>query len=466
MFELESLVAASLEPCPPGAVYLAAVSGGADSTALLAALAAVRDAGAGFDLRCIHVEHGIREAAERQGDADFVRSLCAGYGIPCRVAVIPPGTIAACARDRGTGIEAAARRYRRRAWFRQARRIEAESGCPVTICTAHTATDLLETALMRILRGAGPAGLAAMPPCRGRLLRPLLAVNRAAVEQYLNAKNIPWREDSTNTDTRFLRNRIRHCLVPQLNEWFPAWRQGIAALAETQSRAAAFIRDESRLRVTWTKTSGGLSANAEQFFAQSAIVREEALFAAIDRLPARRKKNAASRSPLPAPRRSTVRLFCAGRLKAADLGPARVRRENGNIVLLTGKPHAAEYGFSLLIKAPGSYILKGVIIEVCASSLHNGKTCINQHETAGGFSALLPLALRRRFPGDCIAGGSVFRSGAGKVRAERGGWCAVDRLGPAAFIGPGGLLAGRTCRGADRDAKKFYTVIVRDRPTK
>ena len=251
MNDFESAVAAVLRNCPPGTVCLAAVSGGADSTAMLAAVCALLPGQAApFRLHCLHVEHGIRPAEESRGDADFARSLCEGFGVPCAVVSIAPGKIAKTAKRLNTGIEAAARFYRRRALFREARRIEAETGAPVRILVAHTRDDALENALMRILRGAGPEGLAAMPANRGRILRPLLSLDRARVLRYLQDKNLSWREDSTNTDARFLRNRVRHSLVPLLRENFPCWRTGLAAFAETQSLAAAFILDEGRRRVS------------------------------------------------------------------------------------------------------------------------------------------------------------------------------------------------------------------------
>jgi tRNA(Ile)-lysidine synthase len=408
---------------------------------MLAALAAIGDKPA-LDLRCIHVEHGIRPMEESRGDAEFVRSLCEKFNIPCSVVSIPPGKVAALARARGIGIEAAARFFRRRAWFREAGRLE-EGGKPALIVTAHTADDALETALMRLLCGAGPAGLAAMPVKRGRLLRPLLAVGRADVIAYLGEKNIPWREDSTNADTRFLRNRVRHCLVPQLNELFPGWRKGLAAFAETQSLAAAFIRAEAGRRIVWTQAAGGPCTEADLFFAQSAIVREEALFQALDRFQARRKKNASPHSPLPIPhsplpkttsiRRSTIRHFCAGKVQAADLGPARVQRENGRIVIAKGRPPDEEYGFSLLIKESGSYNLKGVAINV--------EVCSIDECARGGIIALLPLALRKSFAGDLLV-----NSGR-KIQARDLGrgcrWTALDVRGTAAFIGSGGVIRHR-----------------------
>ncbi|MDR2136520.1 MAG: tRNA lysidine(34) synthetase TilS, partial [Treponema sp.] len=190
-----------------GMTLLAAVSGGADSSAMLVALSRLREAG-GFALRVAHVEHGIRPAEESRGDARAVEALCAGLGLPCRVLSVPGGAVARYALRRGTGIEAAARRFRYRLLRKEALRCGAGA-----IVTAHTGDDALELCLMRILRGSGPAGLRRMPfhreffefpgefsESRGEfsesptgagklvLLRPLLAFSRADVEAYLAAQ--------------------------------------------------------------------------------------------------------------------------------------------------------------------------------------------------------------------------------------------------------------------------------------
>jgi tRNA(Ile)-lysidine synthase len=168
-------------------------------------------------------------------------------------------------------------------------------------------------------------------------------------------KKIAWREDSTNTGTQFLRNRIRHCLIPQLNEHFPQWRGAIAALAQTQSLAADFIQSEAASRVQWQSAPRSLSTSAETFFAQPPIIREEALFQGIDRLlpSSRACKRTASRSV----KRKNIRRFCAGALTAVDLGPLRLTKDLRRIIISTPVSHQ-ESGFSLLLKAPGSYNLE------------------------------------------------------------------------------------------------------------
>jgi len=466
----ENTIAAVLEHYPAG-MYLAAVSGGADSTAMLAALAAVRNRKS-FDLRCIHIEHGIRPAAESRGDAAFVRSLCEKLHVPCRIISIAPGKIAAAAQKRGIGIEAAARLYRRRAWFREAVRLEAQQieaescAMPVRVLTAHTADDMLETVLMRFLRGSGPSGLATMPVSRGRILRPLIALNRRDVLDYLNEKSISWREDSTNTDRQFLRNRIRHCLIPLLEESFPQWRVGVAALAETQSFAADFIQSEAASRIQWGVGSGvdreqqssspqSLYADVKIFFAQSPIIREEALFQGIDKLlPSARISRTI--------KRKNIRRFCEGNITAMDLGPLRLTKDSRQIIISTPTAHCSlltahshESGFSLLIKAPGSYNLKGIALEVreCPSG-GNGEDVFY----AGVFYAQLPLVLRPCFNDDYIEWRGKKLTPA--ELKSTGVIAAVDSRGVAAFIGSAGGDAVGLLQRRENDSAVQVAITV------
>jgi tRNA(Ile)-lysidine synthase len=332
--------------------------------ALLTALLALRDSGIiGKEaLFCLHVEHGIRPAEESQGDADFVREFCKSNNIECKVENIPPGKAATLARKRGIGIEAAARFFRHRAFSKEANRL----GEKTIILLAHTKDDLLETALMRILRGSGSAGLSAMPVKRGRLLRPLLKMTRADVVEYLKAKNTSWREDSTNADEKYLRNRIRRSLIPLLNEAFPSWKSGVFNMAQTQSLTAEFIVNEAAARVKWQdckksrergqefshNTLKGCAdrdspvsvfTEAKNFFAQEQIIREEAVFLAIDELLKNRK------NPRPV-KRAIVRRFCAEAVNAADLGHVKIVREGEKIILSRARKEYFESGISRLLR--------------------------------------------------------------------------------------------------------------------
>ncbi len=416
---------------PETTVFLAAVSGGADSTAMLAALAALGR----FEFRCLHVEHGIRPAPESRGDAAAVEALCAEFGIPCSVVSIAPGKIERTAKKRGIGVEAAARLYRHAAWNAEARRVGAAK-----VLVAHTREDLLETGLMRILRGSGPAGLAAMPRSRGIVIRPLLDRSRAEILAYLEERGIPYRTDSTNTDPKYLRNRIRHTLIPCLDEFFPGWRKTLQDLAETQRMAADFLEAEATARIPWRDEGRGLSVSSNSFFSQPPILREEALFAALDRM--------AEKGRVKPPRRRNLRLFAQGAFDTLDLGFAILKKDAEKLSL--GLPRTGETGFSLLIKEPGIYKLKGLTIRAFSGENTGSPAQLAAKFPAqSGFFATLPLALRQNYPEDYIVRGGRKRRGAESVRAAgvSAGNCvgsaafglitAEDTRGPAAFIGRG-----------------------------
>jgi tRNA(Ile)-lysidine synthase len=429
MQRLENIVAGAVLNCPAETTYLAAVSGGADSVAMLCALASIRDKA--FDLRCIHVEHGIRPQAESRGDAEFVKRLCRQLHIKCKTVTIKPGRIAVVAKERGIGIEAAARLFRHRAWLREAKRLENSPEKPqVRILVAHTEDDALETTLMRIFRGAGPSGLAPMPACRGRIIRPLNKLRRSDVIAYLTEKKIPWREDSSNSDIRFLRNHIRRLLIPRLSESFPGWRTALGVFAETQSLAADFIKNEASGRISWQPLpdSQALYADAGLFFAQPAIVREEALFQGIDRLLTLLPKDTHPRTV----KRANIRRFCKAEKKAVDLGVMRLRKDSKKVLLSI--PYNREYGFSLLINKPGLYILKDTAIEVC-------EIPVDGNEGEGGFLALLPLVLRPGFKEDAVKC---------PVKLPGNYVAAVDMPGTAACIARGKLLWRRDCASETR----------------
>lgn len=346
MNDFEKKIAGGLGDWSVGSLFLIAVSGGADSTALLVAMAGIAGE-RGFKLHCLHVDHGIRPEAERQGDAEAVERLCARFDMPCTIAVVPPGQIEQTAKERGIGIEAAARLFRRRAWEKELARIHAER-----VLVAHTEDDLLETILMRFLRGSGPAGLAGMKRDWRPTLRPMLSVTRAEVLRYLEAQSVSFRTDSTNSDIYYLRNRIRLKLIPLLDAFFcesaQAWRKNVLAGAETQRHVADFLEEEAAARVKWTDETGvggkEMSAPAD-FFSLPEIVREEALFRVVDDLNQTEEALAPPEAP---PKRSVLRLFCQGIKNAVETGAVRISKEKGRVIVARRRK-LLETGFALLI---------------------------------------------------------------------------------------------------------------------
>jgi tRNA(Ile)-lysidine synthase len=209
----------------PGERIAAAVSGGADSVALLRLLLELRQE-LGIVLSVAHFHHQIR-GAEADSDHQFVAELAQQFQLEFHSGT---AQVPAHARDHKLSLESAARELRHQ-WFREL----VEQGRADKIATAHTLDDQAETVLMRIVRGTGVRGLAGIAPEQREkhLVRPLLGTTRAEVETYLNSLHQPWRTDSTNLDLSHTRNRVRHTLLPLLEKDFnPAIRQTLAELAE------------------------------------------------------------------------------------------------------------------------------------------------------------------------------------------------------------------------------------------
>jgi len=202
-----------------GARVGVAVSGGADSVFLLHAL---RELAPRWNLKLsvIHIEHGIR-GAESVADAEFVRQLAASFGLPfhLREANIP---------EIDGNLEQAAREVRQNFYLELIR-----SGTLDRVTTGHTRSDQAETVLYRLLRGSGLAGLAGiLPVTEEGMVRPLLELRRGEIEAWLHEHEIRWREDATNQDRAYARNRLRHEILPLLRESFnPQLDEALANLA-------------------------------------------------------------------------------------------------------------------------------------------------------------------------------------------------------------------------------------------
>ena len=223
----------------PTRTLLVACSGGTDSLALLDALDILRAAG-GAELVCAHYEHGMR-GADSLADAHFVEEFCRAREIPF---VCGAGDVPVYARAHRLSLETAARACR----YDFLHRVQMERGCDALVL-AHHADDLAETVLLRILRGTGPAGLAAMREWDGRHLRPLLTVTRAQIEQYAAERGLMPRHDATNDALDARRNRIRHELLPQLARTYnPSVRDALTRLsglaAEEDDLLSALARTE------------------------------------------------------------------------------------------------------------------------------------------------------------------------------------------------------------------------------
>ena len=212
---------------PPGSRVLCAVSGGADSVCLLHLL---KTAGheRGLTVYAAHCEHGLR-GGESLRDMDFVRALCERLAVPLTVRHVD---VPAYARAHSLGVEEAARKLR----YAFLEETADALGCD-RIATAHNALDRSETVLMNLCRGSGAAGLRGIPRQRGRIVRPLLDVNRAEILAYLSANRLDHVEDSSNTSRAYTRNRLRLEVMPVLRQSYPR-------LDESLGRTAALLSDD------------------------------------------------------------------------------------------------------------------------------------------------------------------------------------------------------------------------------
>lgn len=221
-------ISAALAELPPAPLWVG-YSGGLDSSVLLHALAAAPAARA-RGLRAWHVHHGLHPDADAW--AAHCAQVCAGYGLELTVARV------SVARDGGDGPEAAARAARHAAFA-------AGLGDGEVLALAHHRDDQAETVLLRLLRGSGPDGLAAMRPWRecgrGRLWRPLLALPRAALEAYAQLHALRWIDDPSNDETRYDRNFLRHRVLPLLSERWPQAGAALAQSARLQDEAASLL---------------------------------------------------------------------------------------------------------------------------------------------------------------------------------------------------------------------------------
>ena len=222
----------------PGDRVICAVSGGADSVALLFAMYLLRER-LDITLEAAHFNHRLR-GEESDADEAFVKELCGRYDIPLHLGSgrILPGK---------KGLEAAAREARY-AFLRS---------LPGKIATAHTADDNAETVLLHLVRGTGLKGLGGISPMNGNVIRPMLTVTRREVEAFLSEYALPHREDSTNATDLFLRNRIRRNVMPLLLQENPS-------LAENLSDMALGLReDEDYLSRMAGETLPGVAALRE-----------------------------------------------------------------------------------------------------------------------------------------------------------------------------------------------------------
>jgi tRNA(Ile)-lysidine synthase len=212
----------------PDVRVVAAVSGGSDSVAQALLLRELASRGELVLAAIAHLNHHVR-GADADADAAFCRELAGRIGVPV---IIGDADVPADAKTHQVSIEVAGRHARRQFFQEAIDSIKADR-----VAVAHTRDDQAETVILRLARGAGSSGLAAMTPRRGHVIRPLLDVTRSELQHFLRAMHETWREDATNLDRDIPRNRIRHAVMPEL--------RAINAQADSAlARAAEILRGD------------------------------------------------------------------------------------------------------------------------------------------------------------------------------------------------------------------------------
>ena len=252
----------------PGDGVLIGLSGGADSVCLLHLLWCLKKE-LGFELRAVHVHHGLRgEEADR--DAEFSRQLCKRLGVPMKTVW---ANVAKEASETGTSLEEAGRQVRYRILEEEAGNWEQESALPVKIAVAHHGDDNAETVLYHLFRGSGLKGLGGIAPVRGRLIRPLLCCRRSEVLEYLKEKRMEWKEDSTNAENAYTRNKIRNRLLPMVTEEINA--QAVSNILRAADWMGQADRYFERMADQWLDRHGKQEKEGEYGFPIVMLAEEE-----------------------------------------------------------------------------------------------------------------------------------------------------------------------------------------------
>ncbi|MDR0671134.1 MAG: tRNA lysidine(34) synthetase TilS [Oscillospiraceae bacterium] len=335
----------------PGARVLCALSGGADSVALLFFLWESRGVLGLARVAAAHFHHGLR-GADADGDEAFVRSLCAAHGIALTVG---RADVRAAAAARRAGVEETARALRYAFLAETAR-----AGGFGWIATGHTAGDNVETVLLHLARGAGLPGMTGIPvkrrlteeeerfvlsedntdlpgmtgiPVKRRpllLVRPLLGVTRAEVEAFLRARALPHREDLSNGDRALARNRVRHEAVPALRTVNPKLEAAVSGMTALLRADEAFLAEQAARALPEVRaTPAGLAVEAGALWALPPALRTRAVRLLWVRALGRD-------APLPLHHVASVLALCAGVGPSAahDLpGGLAARREYGALVI-------------------------------------------------------------------------------------------------------------------------------------
>lgn len=276
-------------------MILAGVSGGSDSMAMLHILKELQQK-LDFSLKVVHVHHGIR-GQEADRDSHFVEKICKEWQIPCSIHYYD---VPKLSREWKLGEEETGRIVRKEAfgkeislcmeqWEKENNPGDDTEYREVKIALAHNQEDLAETMIHNLCRGTGLRGLCTMRPVAGEIIRPILCLSRKKIARYLEQESIPHIQDSTNLSDEYTRNRIRHHILPMLEQEINA--KAVAHMSETAERisqAEEYLTQQSLMILREFQADVGYYFT-EKFFMQPQIIQTYALQQAMENLAGRRK---------------------------------------------------------------------------------------------------------------------------------------------------------------------------------
>ena len=377
---------------PHGGGVLAAVSGGGDSVALLYLLAELSQKGAVSLLGVVHLNHRLRRLGSER-DEDFCGKLASTLGLPFIVEAVDVGDLA---RVKGISREHAGHVARYDFFERAAGRVGA-----VAVALGHTIDDQAETFLLRLLRGAGSAGLSGMRPRIGRVIRPLLTITRAELRHYLASQQVSFLEDESNADLSIPRNEIRHELLPHLKRYAPTIVEVLAREAEIARADEEWLADVaiSQGLDLLTKVEGGVEVNAEGLVALPVAVARRVLRDAL--------VHVAGSEAVNFKQIERLRHLAMNRSGGIDLRRCRAECVAGVLRLVTreGRDGVLQVSsFTYRLQVPGDLQIPEAGVTLSARLAEEGRPCGSNPLVSGAaivaVPSLGPLTVRSWQPGD------------------------------------------------------------------
>ena len=267
-----------------GSLVVVGVSGGADSVCLLHILKRLSE-DIPFRIVAVHVDHGVR--AESAEDAAYVERLCRELGIPFYLHKVDMNGYAA---EHGLSSEEAGRQLRYAVFEEVLSQQQNAAVCKIAV--AHNANDRAETMLFHLFRGSGIKGLSSIQPVRGSVIRPLLCLERAEIEQYLAERNLAYCQDSTNEEDKYTRNKIRHYILPYAEKEICS---GVVAhmgeLADIVSETERYLAKQTKVlyEAFVEEKEGCLCLRCDRLLAEDSVIYKRVLLLCMERLTPHRK---------------------------------------------------------------------------------------------------------------------------------------------------------------------------------